>query len=163
MVEILAALLKTRLLLGSVASHPHLHYLHLFNLLYWIFLLLNQLSKTTRSATMKAQLVSFAVAIARNANPVVLRQRKIARDASARNCVDGRRNSPSVIARVEVEEMVEATKPITVLDTKDSRHRRHGMAESLEANRKVEFRVGSRKLLDCKLDDEMSMRYDCKE
>jgi hypothetical protein len=162
-VEILAVLPKTRLLLGSVASHPHLHYLHLFSLLYWTSLLLTQLPKTTKFATTKAQLVSFAAAIARNANPAVLKQRKIAKDASARNCVDVRRNSPFVIARVEADGMEEATKPITVLDMKDLRHRGHGMAESLEANQKEESRVGSRKSLDCEVDDEMLMRYDCKE
>jgi hypothetical protein len=162
-VEILVVPPKTRRLLGSVASHHHLRYLHLFNLLYWISLPLTQLPKMTRSATTKAQLVSFAVAIARNANPVVLRQRKIAKDASVKNCVVVRRNSPSVIVRVEADGMGEATKPITVLDTKDSRHREHGMAELLEASQREEFRVGSRKSLDCEVDDEMSTRYDCKE
>jgi hypothetical protein len=162
-VEILAVLPETRRLLGFAASHLHLHYLHLFNLLYWIFLLLIRLPKMTKYATTKAQLVSFAVAIVRNANPAVLKQRRIVRDASVKNCVDARKNLPFVIVRVEVEGMVEATKPITVLDMKDSRHRGHGMAELLEANQKEEFRVGSRKSLDCEVDDEILMRYDCKE
>jgi hypothetical protein len=163
MVEILAVLLKTRRRLGFVASHPHLPYPHLFNLLYWISLPLTQLPKMTKPVTTKAQLVSFAVAIAKNANPVVLKQRKIVRDASARNCVDVRRNSPSVIVRVEADGMVEATKPTTVLDMKGLRHREHGMVELSEANQKVEFRVGSRKLLDCEVDDEVLMKHDCKK
>jgi hypothetical protein len=163
MVEILAVLPKIRRRLGFVASHPHLPYPHLFSLLYWTSLPLTQLPKMTKSATTKAQLVSSAVAIAKNANSVVLKQRKIARDASAKNCVDVRRSSPSVIVRVEADGMVEATKPITVLDMKDSRRRGHGMAELSEANQKEEFRVGSRKSLDCEVDDEMLMRCDCKE
>jgi hypothetical protein len=113
----------------------------------------------TNHATTKAQLVSFVVAIARNANLAVLKRRKIARDASARNCVDVKRNLPFVIVRVEVEGMGEAIKLITVLDMKGSRHREHGMAELLEAKQKAESRGGSRKSLGCESDDETLMSY----
>jgi hypothetical protein len=166
MVETLAALLKTRHLLGFAASHPHLRYLHLFNLLYWIYLLLNQPPKLPRMinhAMTKAQLVSFAVAIARNVSPVALKQRKTARDASARNCVDVKRNSPSVIVKAEAEGMGEATKPTTVLDMKDLKRRKPGMAELLEVKQEEESRGGSRKSLGCRYDNGRLARHNFKE
>ena len=115
----------------------------------------------------KVQLANFDVVIVVNANLVVLKQRKIARDASVRNCVDVRKNLPSVTVRTVTERMEEATKPITVLATKASSHREHGMVGLLEAKQEVEsrnvLRGGLRKLLDCELDDEILTRHDCKE